>query len=517
MDKFDNCDKIRIPKEFDNRIDASLKKAKPGSYYYRNRMKITTSLVLVLVMFIGMNPDVRAYTKNVMEWFKSDKSITKLKENNFKVYDLVTEKDGYKLYMKDMYFDEETFSMKIAVEDENGNAFDIQEGDISGNYLSTRFGAVNGENIKNVDPWYDVEGYCHLRNAFDKDNFYYGKAELKFITTVSDGNKTIEFDKVAIKDENISRVKSKDIELDKEYAFNGVKILVHDLKIYPNRMKVWITSKDSDIDSKLMFMKVKLLDDNGKSYESDREFLWGENSREIYFNDSIYFDKDIKIEKIEIDLGHGEVKSIKIVPREKMDYGKSEEFKYNDRLFKTYREKDKELFDCWTYNQSGFIKNGFYEKDLEYTYLKLKYDDVNEKPSKYYIKKWTGVWEPMYNNIDEEVKTVRITKNEIERQIGMELEEILKLNDDEFKDYGIKFNQYINSRLERNDSEINIDETRKSMKRYIDCGQLLLGKSSDSKDPLTFRKETVSTKKEWEFGILDGTKIKTEHIEIDLD
>ena len=69
----------------------------------------------------------------------------------FKVYDFVTEKDGYNLYMKDIYFDQGRFSMKIAVEDENGNPFYIQEGDIVGNYnISTRFGAVNGENIKNV-------------------------------------------------------------------------------------------------------------------------------------------------------------------------------------------------------------------------------------------------------------------------------------------------------------------------------------------------------------------------------
>ncbi|MCM1991535.1 hypothetical protein [Oceanirhabdus seepicola] len=374
MEKFERDDEIIIPDEFDSRIDMSLKKAKRGSYYYRNKSKIGTSLVLAFVLFLGMNPDVRAYTKNVMEWFKSDKSIMELKENKFKIYDLVTEKDGYKVYMKDMYFDEETFSMKIAVEDENGNAF-----------------------------------------------------------------------------------------------------------------------------------------------ESDSEVFWGENSREFYFNDSIYFDKDTKIEKIEMDLGHGEVESMKIVSREKLDYGQVGEFKYNDKSFMTYREKDKELSECWSSNQSGFIKKGFYEKDVEYTYLKLNDDDANQKPSKYYIKKWTGIWEPMYNNIDEEVKTVRITKNEIDRQLGMELEDILKLNDEEFNDYGIKFNKYINYRLERNDSETNIDETRKTMERYIDCGQLFLGKSVSMKDLLTFRKETVSTKKDWEFGILDGSKIKTEHIELELD
>ncbi|WBW96964.1 hypothetical protein [Oceanirhabdus sp. W0125-5] len=525
MEKFNHDDDIKIPDEFDNRINMSLKRAESGSYYYRNKIKITTSLVLVFVLFLGMNPNVRAYTselpivKGVMEWFKSDKKIQQLKANNFKIYDLATEKDGYRLYMKDIYIDEEEFSMKIAVEDEKGNVFDIQEGDISGNYLASRFGSVNGENIKNIDPWYDVRGFCDLSNAFNKNNFYYGKIDLKLKATVSDGNKIIEFDEVNIKDEDISYVKSKKIQFNKEYVFDGVKVLVENLKIFPNRMEVRVSSIDSDIDSKVMFTKVKLLDKNGKIYEGKGKALyWDGNYREFFnFDDSIYFQKDNSIEKIEIDLGYGKVESMKIVPREKMDYGKIEEFNYDNKSFKAYREKDKELNESIISYYNGFYKLGISEQDVEFTYLKIKDDDVNENESKYYIKKWTGIWERMYNNIDEEIKTVRITKNEIERQLGMQLEEILKLNDDEFNDYAIKFNKYLNSRLERKDGKINFDEIKETMKRYIDYGQIILGKSSGMKEPLTFRKETVKTKKEWEFGILDLLKIKTEHIVIELD
>ncbi len=496
---------ITIPEELSECVERGVNDAKRPNYYCRNKSRIIVSLILVCVISLGFNPNARAYTanlpivKDVMKWFKSDENINKVKENKFKVYDLVTEKDGYKLYMKDIYFDEERFSMKIAVEDENGAAFNIKEWNMTSNHIGEDYIRFNGESIKNVDPWYDVWNFSYLGSLFDKNNYNYGKVDIKLKMTVSDGNKTIHFNEVEINEENVIEAKPKVFIINKEYVFDGAKILIEHLKIYPNRMEVKVSSRNSDIDSKVTYMKMKLTDKNGKVYEKSSASLYRRICREFVFNDSIYFDNDNSIEKIGIELGVGKVQTMKIIEKANLTPGDNDEFSYNNVKFKAYVD----------------------ENDTDYTYLDVKINDSQDLYSSYYIRKWTGAWEEMSYCDPNESTSIRITKNEIEKELGKDLEEILKLDDDEFYNYAVKYNKYIDSRKERNEktinNKINIDLTKESMKMYIEERALTLGEGLSIGDVLKFGCQNNSTSKNLEFGIIDGSKIKTEHIELELD
>jgi len=505
--EFKYDDNISIPKELSEYVQRGVNDAKRPNGYSRNKPKIIISLMLLCIITVVFNPQTRAFTvelpivEDVMKWFKLDGNIKQIKANKLNVYDLVTEKDGYKLYMKDIYFDEEKIFMKIAVEDESGQAFDIQGWEITSNHSGSETRKIKGVTVKNVDPWYNIWVYSYLKSMFDEHNYYYGKAQIKFNINVSDGNKIICFNEVEINEEKVSEARTKVYKLNKEYELDGIKIFIEYLKVYPNRMEVRLRHKTDDIDSKLTYVKMKLTDKNGKVYEKSRSGYYSRRSKEFQFNESIYFDEDNSIKKIDIEFGHGKVESMNIMEMKYLNHEEAQEFNYNNSVFKAYIEKDK--------------------NNREYTYLNTKINEIEQIFSMYYIRKWTGAWERMWRYNPTQETTIRITKNEIDMELGMDLEDILKLNDDEFYNYAVKYSQYIDSRQDKNEktvnSKIDIDLIKKSMKGYIEEGEIYTGGSISIGDIETFRSEKDINNEDCEFGILDESKIKTEHIEIELD
>ncbi len=430
-------EQIPIPKAFDNRVKTKISCLKRTNKALKTITISLASLLLILSITLGLgNEMVYAYTKSipvvgdVLSWFRSEKEIIHIKEKGYPLYDYTGTHNGYKLYVKDLYLDNRSISMKLAVEDSNGDYLEGFEHQV---ILQDRASFYKGYESQ-MDPWhntnihYDFLGENRLTKDFNFSIRILGK-EGKLL---SDYNIKIPTDRIKVYEPKIIKQ-----ELTRELRFCTISI--NQVEINPTSMYVRYDIYGLKEGYTTPSGNFTLVDKYGKIIDNGmNQFTNSENGRtsyQIMFKDtSIYFENP---DELYLQM----------------------KFTSENGIEEKVTVKQGDDLSIPIHNGKYIIKKVEKEKDFKLAITvegSFETNSLNLGP-KLAFKNNSGIWdkgEIIYNdntefaNPDLSIDCVTLTEAEVEYILGDSIRNIIKSNQEEFQEKTLKLYNYIADRVD---------------------------------------------------------------------
>jgi len=230
---------------------------------------------------------------DLLRYFTQDDGAESARENNYPIQDFIFEKEGYKLYVKDFYFDPNSGQFKIALEKDGEYIKGFSYG------LSIDNSEMYWRDERNeTTPWSDVR----LGRTGEKDR------NISIGVRIND--EEIIFDELIISYDLVKQYTSKVIECNETIETKYGNLTIENIEIYPTAMYI-NTSYEFD-DSVIMFhlMDLKIIDNLGREYVEDTvsEHLNPEGKQRFRMLGTCYNDETVN--SLEVVLSSVKIKYI---------------------------------------------------------------------------------------------------------------------------------------------------------------------------------------------------------------
>lgn len=489
-------EEIDIPDELDVRINLRISRLKKSKPIGKNITIVIFSLIMISAVAIRFNPDINAYASKmpviseIMSWFRSDKSAQYAKEKGYNTYDLNVEKDGYKLYIKDLYLDKRNVDMKFAVEDKDGKYLNNIQWKVT--YPQFIFGVDQGDDSHKVDPW--QESSITFPNINDFENMKTVKMK---ITIKKENKKLVSFDNIEVNLKENPMLQVKKYAQDCKENFDIGEIEIEELQVLPGKMYLKYKTISKDGFTRPWIRDPKLVDDKGNIYNSTSHSLivnsqTGEEEEE--FEPSFYFDTPPK----KLKLVFADMRALIMKDKFTIDVSKkvSKEIHDQGTDFTIYKvERDKEYFKV-------YVKSNFRLRNNEFPRLS--------------IKRGEDYWEEGASGEDT-TRNYTFTKGEAEKVLEKSIENVLKLQGEEFKEAISGFKKYFEETTENTDKNYGDQYFRDKLCDINNRGYISLGfnKNETSKE-IVYYFSNIPESEIYEFCVLGGI-YNTQKEEIELN
>lgn len=189
---------------------------------------------------------------DLLRYFSRDAGAEAAVENDYPIQDLVYEKHGYILYVKDLYFDPYIGQYKIAVEKDGeylrGFSYSVTQGPWERNWQEGRKGNT---------PWIEL-------TFVTKD-----VEDLEMSIGIRIDQEEIIFDPIKISNDTIEKYKTIVVECNQTIETEYGELTIDNIEIYPTAM--YLNTSYDFVDSIVNFQltDLKLIDDLGNEYLED--------------------------------------------------------------------------------------------------------------------------------------------------------------------------------------------------------------------------------------------------------
>lgn len=397
-------EEIKIPSEFQDRINNSVQSAKRSNMIIRNGKAIALA---TMILFSGslLNPHVRAaaaempVVREILTWFTRDQGLQTAVNNDYVLGERVVESNGYKLYLKDVYLDEGNFSIQLALEDKDGKSVKIEEMTL----FSRLFGSyLNYRNFFNeqMNPWVEISCNVDTESLYAEHNFYRGQVKLSF--NIKHGEKEVKFKNIIFDESELGQAKAKSYEIGETLECG---VVLKEIRNYPSKNSIVVSLDElKRRESYCDLQEIVLEDIKGKSYVFKPSAVIND---EVIFenNEPIYYQEDNKFVHMEASILNCNIETSEYI----------------------------DIYDM--------KKNGVYQKDINFGNDKIEVEIVDISKIKLnvghvdsmYVVETYGEWNTFYTPVNEVKKTTIIDKIEIEQLLNTTVEEIMSLEKREFK------------------------------------------------------------------------------------